>query len=88
MKSSHNLFHLIKSLTKAEKRYFTIGVLQQSGNKNYSKLFAEIESQIKNGNYDEALIKARLKNEKFIKSCFSCNMHGINGQLCQSTGAN
>lgn len=67
MKSSQNLFYLIKSLTKAEKRYFTLNVLQQSGNKNYVKLFTEIETQTKNGNYDETLVKSRLKNEKFIR---------------------
>ncbi len=67
MKSSKNLFYIIKSLTKAEKRYFTLNTLHQSGNKNYSKLFIEIERQVREGNYNEQLIKDRFKNEKFIK---------------------
>lgn len=67
MKTSQNLFFLIKSLSKAEKRYFTLNVLQSSENKNYAKLFNEIEKQVQLGKYDESVIKEKFKNEKFIK---------------------
>lgn len=67
MKSSDNLFHLIKSLTKAEKRYFTLSALKNSADKNYTKLFSEIDRQTKGSIYNEQLIKERFKDEKFIK---------------------
>lgn len=67
MKPSEDLFNLINSLSKAEKRYFNINFLQKSENKNYSRLFREIEFQVRKGNYDEAKIKEKFKNEKFIK---------------------
>jgi len=67
MKSSENLFNLISSLSKAEKRYLTINSFQKSGNKNYYKLFREIEAQAKKGCYNEELIKTKFRNEKFIK---------------------
>ncbi len=67
MKSSENLFYLIKSLSKAEKRYFNISVVQNSANKNFAKLFAEIERQTRNNLYNEGLIKEKFKNEIFIK---------------------
>lgn len=67
MKASQNLFYLIKSLTKAEKRYFSLNVLQNSKEKNFAKLFNEIERQTRARNYDEELIKAKFNNENFIK---------------------
>ena len=67
MKAAQNLFNLIKSLTKTEKRYFKIKVLQESDNKNYIKLFIEIERQVKKGQYDESAIKEKFRDERFIK---------------------
>ncbi len=67
MKASQNLFYLINSLTKAEKRYFSLNVLQNSKDKNFTKLFNEIELQTRAGSYDEEAIKAKFKNEKFIR---------------------
>lgn len=64
MKASDNLFQLIHSLTKAEKRYFRLFSQIQSGNKNYLKLFDAIEGQ---RNYDEQAIKSIFKNEIFIR---------------------
>ncbi|MBS1515643.1 MAG: hypothetical protein JSS63_11445 [Bacteroidetes bacterium] len=61
------LFNLIKSLTKAEKRYFTLTHIRTAKDKNYSILFKEIESQTKSGEYNEAAIKNKYKNEKFVK---------------------
>ncbi|RPI18849.1 MAG: hypothetical protein EHM58_03705 [Ignavibacteriae bacterium] len=64
MKPSNDLFDLIKSLTKSEKRYFKLFASMQKGSKNYVKLFDVIEKQKV---YNESLIKEKFKNEKFIK---------------------
>jgi hypothetical protein len=72
MKPSEDLFEIIKSMTKSEKRYFKIYSNLQSGNRkenmNYLKLFNEIEKQTETGNnYDEKKLKEKFKNDKFIK---------------------
>lgn len=72
MKPSEDLFEIIKSMTKSEKRYFKIYSSLQSGsrkeNMNYLKLFNEIEKQTeKLSEYDEKLIKEKFKNDAFIK---------------------
>ena len=64
MKPSNELFSLIKSLTKSEKRFFKLSSSLQSGDKNYLKIFDAIDEQEE---YDEPLIKDRFKSEKFIK---------------------
>jgi hypothetical protein len=64
MKPSTELFQLIKSLSKSEKRYFKLTSSLQSGEKNYMKLFDAIETQEE---YDEVAIKNRFKGETFIK---------------------
>lgn len=64
MKPSHELFRLVKSLTKSEKRFFKLMSSLQSGEKNYIKLFDAIERQ---SEYDEESIKEQFKNETFIK---------------------
>mgnify|MGYP000023314336 CR=1 FL=1 len=58
MKPSNELFQLIKSLTKSEKRYFKLSSSLQSGEKNYMKLFDIIEIQ---DEYDEPAIKQKFK---------------------------
>ena len=63
MKPSHELFHLIESLTKSEKRFFKLNSTLQSGEKNYIKIFDFIEKQKK---YDEEELKNYFKNEVFI----------------------
>lgn len=64
MKPSTELFDLIKSLTKSEKRFFKLSSNLQSGEKNYMKLFDVIE---KMDEYDEDLLKKTLSGEKFLK---------------------
>ena len=64
MKPSTELFSLIKSLTKSEKRFFKLNSSLQSGDKNYLKIFDFIEKQKK---YDEEELKDHFKNETFIK---------------------
>ena len=64
MKPSHELFRLIRSLSKSEKRFFKLMSSLQSGEKNYIKLFDAIEKQAE---YDEEAIKVQFKTETFIK---------------------
>ncbi len=64
MKAATDLFELIKSLTKSEKRYFKLFSSLQKGNKNYLNLFDAIESQKV---YSEIALKEKFKNERFIK---------------------
>ncbi len=63
MKPSPELFNLIKSLTKSEKRYFKLSSSLQSGEKNYMKLFDAIEEQEE---YAEEDLKLLFKGETFI----------------------
>ena len=63
MKASDDLFQLIKSLTKNEKRYFRMFAALQKGNKTYLTLFNEISRQKV---YDETLLKEKFSGEKFI----------------------
>ncbi|NNC82072.1 MAG: hypothetical protein HKN79_00705 [Flavobacteriales bacterium] len=64
MKPSQELFDLIKSLTKSEKRFFKLSSSLQSGSKNYLKIFAAIDKQKE---YDEEAIKEEFKGETFVK---------------------
>jgi len=64
MKPSTELFKLVKSLTKSEKRFFKLSSSLQSGEKNYLKIFDYIERQ---SSYDENALKAEFENETFIK---------------------
>ncbi len=64
MKPSTELFKLIKSLSKSEKRFFKLSSSLQSGDKNYLKIFDFIEGQAK---YDEEELKRVFKKETFIK---------------------
>jgi tetratricopeptide (TPR) repeat protein len=64
MKPSSELFKLIKSLSKSEKRFFKLSSALQSGEKNYLKIFDFIEKQ---GHYDEEELKLAFLNETFVK---------------------
>ncbi len=64
MKPSNELFDLIKSLTKSEKRFFKLQSALQSGDKNYVRLFDLVD---KMSEYDEEMVKRIFKGEKFIK---------------------
>lgn len=64
MKPSNELFKLIKSLTKSEKRFFKLSSALQSGEKNYLKIFDFIEKQ---PGYDEDELKDEFQHETFIK---------------------
>lgn len=64
MKPSNELFVLIKSLTKSEKRFFKLNSAIQTGEKNYLKIFDFIDSLEE---YDEGALKESFKDETFIK---------------------
>lgn len=64
MKPSTELFDLIGSLTKSEKRFFKLSSSLQSGDKNYLKIFDAIEKQEE---YDEESLKETFAKETFIK---------------------
>jgi len=64
MKPSTELFDLIESLSKSEKRFFKLSSSLQSGDKNYLKIFDAIDRQIE---YNETAIKDQFKSEIFIK---------------------
>jgi hypothetical protein len=64
MKPSTELFKLITSLTKSEKRFFKLTSSLQSGEKNYLKIFDYIEIQ---ESYDEYALKEEFKGQNFIK---------------------
>lgn len=64
MKPSTELFKLVKSLTKSEKRFFKLSSSLQSGEKNYLKIFDYIERQ---SSYDENALKAEFGDQTFIK---------------------
>lgn len=64
MKPSNELFDLIKSLTKSEKRFFKLQSSLQGGDKNYVRIFDLIDDM---DEYDEEVVKETFKNERFIK---------------------
>ncbi|MFQ5630207.1 MAG: hypothetical protein ACE5I1_15670, partial [bacterium] len=63
MAKKNNLFLLIKSLTKAEKRYFKLFAGMGGESRNYIRLFDCIDRQEE---YDEAAIRKHFKNETFV----------------------
>ena len=64
MKPSTDLFDLIKSLSKSEKRFFKLSSSLQAGDKNYLKIFDAVDKQ---NEYDEDALKELFKKETFIK---------------------
>ncbi|MDC1404025.1 hypothetical protein N8328_06435, partial [Crocinitomicaceae bacterium] len=64
MKPSNELFKLINSLSKSEKRFFKLSSSLQTGEKNYLKIFDFIEKQSK---YDEDELKQHFNKERFIQ---------------------
>ncbi len=64
MKPSTELFELIKSLTKSEKRFFKLSSSLQQGDKNYLKIFDVIDKQ---SEYNEEELKTTFEGATFIK---------------------
>lgn len=63
MRKTDQLFALIKSMSKAEKRYFKLYSTFQSGSKNYLELFSMLDKQV---SYNEAKVRKRFEGEKFL----------------------
>lgn len=63
MNQSSSLFHLIHSLSRNEKRYFTVVAATHRHSSAYLKLFKAIDGQ---ENYDEKALKKQFSNEPFI----------------------
>jgi hypothetical protein len=64
MNRQSDLFDLIRSMTKSEKRYFKLSASPQKGEKNYLRLFDAIERQ---KSYDEEAIKRAFAGEAFVR---------------------
>lgn len=64
MKPSTELFDLIKSLSKSEKRFFKLHSALQSGDKNYLRIFDAVDHQKA---YDEEALKKVFAKETFIR---------------------
>ena len=64
MAKKGNLFFLIKSLTKAEKRYFKVFASAANSNKNYILLFDYLDRQ---QSYDEKDLKAHFRDMAFSR---------------------
>jgi len=64
MPKKGNLFLLIKSLTKAEKRYFKVFASTGNGNKNYLLLFDYLDRQEV---YNEKALKEHFKDKTFSR---------------------
>jgi hypothetical protein len=72
MKASDELFQLIKSMTKAEKRSFKLDAALEAGQNDYVTLFDAIEKQTGIlAEYDEEKLKQQLKKEKFVNRLYS-----------------
>ena len=70
MKKSEQLFFLIKSLTKAERRYFTL--FCGAENKVYRQLFEAIRNQ---DHYDEKAIREQFRDEAFTRQLTSAKYY-------------
>jgi hypothetical protein len=64
MTKKEELFALIKSLSKAEKRYFRLFIKQADDSSNYLKLFEAMDTQHE---YDESAIRRKFRKEVFCK---------------------
>jgi tetratricopeptide (TPR) repeat protein len=64
MADSNQLFLLIKSLTKSEKRYFKLNCIHTNGVKNHIKLFDAIDKQHA---HDDVYLKKLFEKETFVK---------------------
>lgn len=77
MKSTDDLFQLVKSMSKSEKGYFKKYASRHTiGEKNsYIKLFDAIDEL---ENYDETVIKQKFKGEKFAEKLYSIKNYLFN----------
>src|SRR5438876_959749 len=72
MKPSDELYQLIKTMTKAEKRKFKIDASKESGQSGNIRLFDAIEKQTRIlRDYDEEKLKIELKDRNLVKRLYS-----------------
>jgi len=64
MKPSDDLFQLIQSMTRAEKRRFKLMAARHGGEKQYLRLFDAIAAQTV---YDEQELRVRFEGERFLR---------------------
>lgn len=64
-KPSDDLHRLVRSMSRSEKRYFTLFALQSGGEKGYLQLFDAVARQER---YDEDAIVRRFAGEKFVRN--------------------
>lgn len=64
MKKNDQLYELIQSMSKAEKRHFKLYSSFQSGSKNYVELFSMLDRQVA---YNEDKVRKRFAGEKFLE---------------------
>ena len=81
MAVSTDLYHLIKSLSKSEKRYLSLNVSEDERKKNYWKIFEVIESM--GDEYDENVIIERFKGQTFTKQLHTTKNYLFNSILKQ-----
>ncbi len=83
MKVSTDLFDLVKTLKKGEKRYFSLHTKQQGTNNNYVRLFNAIDKQKL---YDEISLKKQFEEDGFTKN-FSITKNYLYNSLLRSLEA-
>lgn len=92
MKVSEHLFYLIKSLSQAEKRSFTINSkIQQGGDKSYVKMFNLIDKmdeydderllKLMNGNKQKLAVSKNFLYNKILRSLRICSENDIDIEL-------
>ena len=82
-KPSDDLFRLIKSLTKSEKRSFRLNAFSGSEKKKYRLIFDAIDAQ---ESYDEEALKYKFRNEKW-SSRFNASKHYVYKVLLRNLSA-
>ena len=80
MTLNNDLFILIKSMDKNERRYFKLNSELQKGNKTYIELFTQLS---KESTYNEKLFKEKHKGKRFIKN-FAYNKNHLYTLLIRS----
>ena len=77
MKKPDDLFQLVKSLSKSEKRYFKLHAsIHKIGSENiYVRLFDAFDKMIE---YDEGIIRKKFEGEKFVSTLFSTKNYLFN----------
>jgi len=80
MKQESDLFDLIQSMDKNEKRYFNLNSKLQKGNKTYIELFAALTLEKL---YNEKSFKQKHKGKRFIKN-FAYNKNHLYSLLVRS----